>query len=191
MRISSLAASLLLFVCSFSASAEDSPRKELSLGTSFGYQGLALRKLIDENNLVFFGVGYGKTMSDSRNTYSSTTASSALNSNNYYVTTGVRHYLSNDKLSSFIELELTDSRSSGTNNYSGGSSGNISGNSTTAILGYGLEYFLDTHLSVEARAGVGYGYSKSESSSGSSSTTRITSKDIYLPTVGISITRYW
>lgn len=191
MRISSLAASLLLFVYAFSASAEDSPRKDINLGASFGYQGLALRKLVNEDNLVFFGIGYGKSMSDSRSTFSTSTSSSNGNFNDYYVTAGVRHYLSNDKLSSFFELELTGSHGSGTTNYSDGTSGSSSSNSTTAILGYGLEYFLDAHLSVETRAGVGYGYSKSESSYSSSSSGSSTSKAIYLPTVGIAITRYW
>jgi hypothetical protein len=191
MRTSILAASLLLSVFSFTASAEDGPRKDISLGATFGYQGLALRKLVDENNLIFLGIGYGKTMSDSRNTYGTSTASSNGNSHDYYWTTGVRHYLSNDKLSSFIELELTGSHGSGTNSYSDSTSGSSSVKSTAAILGYGLEYFLDAHLSVEARAGIGYGYSRSESSYSSSSNGSTTSKDIYLPTVGIAITRYW
>jgi hypothetical protein len=189
MRIAGLVLGFISIVSSLPASADDSRRKDLNLGVSYGYQGLALRKLVNQDNAIFLGVDYGKGTSESRSLYSSSTSLSNSNTDGYSFTTGIRHYLSSETLSSFIELELGYYHTNGSSNYSGSSS-TSSGHSSMAIIGYGLEYYLDAHFSIEARAGLGYSYTTSKYSS-STSQGDSTSKTYSLPTIGIALTRYW
>lgn len=166
-----------LFVVSI-AYAESSPRQSLGMGISYGYQGLALRQVFGKDNLFYLSGNYGKSNFEASASFNGTTTTDASSSRSFSVGAGVRHYLSDEKLSDFVQLELDKSYANGNL----GSSSRV----YSATMGYGFEYFLDSRVSVEARAGVRYTYSRSDISS-SSNTGRYTS----IPVVGIAITRYW
>jgi hypothetical protein len=166
-----------LFVVSI-AYAENSPRQSLGMGISYGYQGLALRQIFGKDNLFYLSGNYGKSNFEASAQFNGTTTSDTSSSRNFSVGVGVRHYLSDEKLSDFVQVELDKGYAS--DNF--GSSSRI----YSATMGYGFEYFLDSHVSVEARTGVRYSYIRAGASS-SSSTVRSTS----IPVVGIAITRYW
>lgn len=170
---------LMLFVFTFPAAAESTPRQ--NWGLSYGYQGLAIRKNLSENTLAYLGVNYGKSNLETHSTSSNAIllSNSGTSSNRTYTASiGARYYLANEKLSDFVQIELDES-------YSNVDS-ITSTRSHSATLGYGLEYYLEPLVSVEARAGVRYTYSKIETYLTSSST-----RNTSIPVVGIAITRYW
>lgn len=187
MRIAGLVLGLMFFVSALPASADDSPRQNLNIGVSYGYQGLALRKTLGENALVYIGVSYGSSSAETQITTtfngSPVTNSSSTTSHTYGGSLGGRYYLSSKKLSDFIQLELGQAYTT------------VDGSSsptkpTWATVGYGLEYYLDPHLSLEARVGATYTHGKT-SWSVSGSQTSVTTKSTSIPVVGIAITYYW
>jgi hypothetical protein len=168
----------MFFIFASSASAEASPRQNQNWGVSYGYQGLAIKKIFSKDNLFYLSGSYGKSNFEVSAPFNGTTSSNTSSSKSFSVGVGVRHYLSDEKLSDFVQVELdrgyaNDNFGSSTRSYS-------------ATMGYGFEYFLDSRVSVEARAGVRYTYSRSDSSYISS-----TGRSSSIPVVGIAITRYW
>ncbi len=177
MRRLSFCVGFACLVVSLSAAADDIVRPDI--GVSYGYQGLAFRKALSENTLMYLGANIGRMRFESHPAYAA--APNDISTNSYSILAGARYYLSHAKLSDFVQVELSSSYS---NTPSASSSPTTRNWGTT--LAYGLEYYLDPHLSIEARAGLGFGYSKSSYSQGSS-----TNRSVSIPAVGTAITYYW
>ena len=177
MRCLKVCLGILISVSSHSAFAEDNNKKEFGISYG-GSTGLAIRKALNETALIYAGIGLG--YDHANDSYSSGSSSSI--GNYYFITLGTRRFLSIDKLSKFIDVELTaeydESRSSvGFNSH---------GKGVSAYAAYGIEYFLTSNLSIEGKAGLSVSYS-THSSAGSSSTFKSTS----FPKASTAITYYW
>jgi hypothetical protein len=188
------------FVCllvSFSAEAA-----ERDIGVSFGLGsegGLTFRKVVSDKLTVFAGASMS-TSKSTTNSYNystfngvntSTTTTNSSTAKNYSMSLGTRLYLSKETISSFTLLSIGESYSkysSGDTYYSPNSS-----RSYFANVGYGFEYFIDPHLSIEAIAGCSMFYTppvENLSVDGSYSYSS-SSRSITFPNVGTAITYYW
>lgn len=157
---------------------------------------LTVRKLLDEDTVIYAGVG----LTFSQNSHNSTAASIAnptsSSSDRYSLVSGVRRFLSRDNLSTFMDLELSgfysENRGSGPAN--GGFNQSSYTRGITLMPAYGVEYFFSPNVSIEAKAGIPLNYFKgsvSASSGVSQTTTSITSKSIDFPRFITAITYYW
>lgn len=182
MRHFSLCFGIVFLVVSISADAADTNQKDyaVSFGVGSG-SGLSVKKALSESTWIFANASMSAGKSTGQYTSGATTVSVNTTSRSYLLSAGVRQYLSNDKLSKFIQLSLGESYSkySGDGSYS-------SMRSYGATAGYGLEYFLDTHLSIEGTVGLSYSYFP-----GNASTPNVSSRAMSFPVVGTAITYYW
>jgi hypothetical protein len=174
MRCLTVGLGIIVFFSSLSAFAEETNQKDYGISYG-GSTGLAIRKSLNENTLVFAGLGLGYDHYDNSSCCNA-------NGNNYSITLGVRRLLSIDKLSKFIDVELSASYyetkiSDGTNPHSKGAS---------VYAAYGIEYFLSSNVSIEGKAGFSVDYFESSNTGGSSST-----KSIRFPRAATGITYYW
>lgn len=182
MRHFSLCFGIVFLVVSFSADAADTNQKDyaVSFGVGSG-SGLSVKKALSESTWIFASASIAAGKSTGQYTSGATTVSVNTTTRSYSLSAGVRQYLSNDQLSKFIQLSLGESYSK----YSGDgyySSQRFYG----ATAGYGLEYFLDTDLSIEGTVGLSYSYSP-----GNSYTPNLSSRSMSFPVVGTAITYYW
>lgn len=187
MRHFSLCFGIAFLVVSFSADAADANQADtdqkdyaVSFGVGAG-SGLSVKKALSESTWIFANASMYAGKSTGQYTSGATTISYNATNRSYSLSAGVRRYLSNDKLSKFIQLSLGESYSK----YSGDgyySSQRFYG----ATAAYGLEYFLDTDLSIEGTVGLSYSYSP-----GSSSAPNVSSRNMSFPVVGTAISYYW
>lgn len=182
MRHLSLCFGIAFLIVSFSADAADTNQKDyaVSFGVGSG-SGLTLKKALSESTWIFANASLSSGKSSAQYTSGGSTFGYSSTSRNYSMSVGVRQYLSNDKLSKFIQLSLGETYSKYSTN---GTQSSSRGYGATA--GYGLEYFLDTHLSVEGTVGLSYTYMP-----GNSSTSNVSSRSMSFPVVGTAITYYW
>jgi hypothetical protein len=179
MRILKVCLGIILSAFSLSSFAEETTQKEY--GVSYGGStGLAIRKSVSEKTLVFAGIGLGYSNYDSS---SSCCGSNSGNSNFYALTLGTRRYLSIEKLSKFIDVELHGYYGEGSDSTSGTT---IYQKGVSVYASYGVEYFLSANISIEGKAGFRMNYSTNSSSGGSSS-----GKSIDFPAASTAITYYW
>lgn len=182
MRHFSLCFGIVFLVVSFSADATDTNQKDyaVSFGVGSG-SGFSVKKALSESTWIFANASLYVGKSEGQSTFGGTTFSVNTTSRGYSMSAGVRQYFSNDKLSKFIQLSMGESYSKNSSNgyYS-------SGRSYGAIAGFGLEYFLDTHLSVEGTVGLSYSYVP-----GDSSTSNVSFRSMSFPVVGTAISYYW
>jgi hypothetical protein len=175
---------VFLFVSFSAVAADTSDTNQKDYAVSFGVgsgSGLSLKKALSESTWIFANASISAGKTQGQYTSGGTTFSRNSTSRNYSMSVGVRQYLSNEKLSKFIQLSLGEG-------YSKYSSDGLdsSSRSYAAMAGYGLEYFLDTRLSVEGTVGLSYNYIP-----GNSSTPEVSSRSMGFPVVGTSITYYW
>lgn len=173
-----------IFLCiSFAAVAADTNQKDYAVAFGVGSgSGLSVKKALSESTWIYAigSMSAGKTEGQ----YSSggSTVSISTTTRNYSMSAGVRQYLSNEKLSKFIQLSLGETYSK----YSSDGVSPSSSRSYQATAGYGLEYFIDPHLSVEGTVGLNYNYVP-----GNSANPNVTSRSMSFPVVGTAITYYW
>jgi hypothetical protein len=187
MRHFSLCFGVVFLVVSLSADAADANQADtdqkdyaVSFGVGAG-SGLYFRKALSESTWIFAGASIWAGKSTGQYTSGATTVSVNTTTRSYSVSAGVRQYLSNNKLSKFIQLSLDESYSkySGDGYYS-------SYRHYGATGGYGLEYFLDTHLSIEGTVGLSYSYTPD-----TSSMSDVSNRGMSFPVVGTAISYYW
>ena len=187
MRHFSLCFGVVFLVVSFSADAADTNQADtnqkdyaVSFGVGLG-GGLSVKKALGESTWVFASASMYGGKSTGQYTSGTTTVSVNTTSRSYFLSAGVRQYLSNDKLSKFIQLSMGESYSkySGDGYYS-------SGRTYGATAAYGLEYFLDTDFSVEGTVGLSYSYSP-----GNSYSSNVSTRSMGFPVVGTAISYYW
>ena len=186
MRILIIGMSLISLLLPISTLAAETNQRDYSV--SFGYGAgslITFKKIFSEDNAFqyYAEAGFGATHAAYSSTAYGSTTSYSTNNQYYSASLGTRYFLSHEKFADFLFLALTQS-------YSKYSYSLITGYSsvktTQATLGYGLEYFLDTHLSVEASAGIQFAYSKFDTAT-SNSTQRMQS----FPGIRTAITYYW
>lgn len=169
---------VVCFAISCTAVAEEAIQRDF--GISFGSDSsLTFRKALSENTAVFAGVGLWSGKTEMQSTYNGVVINDSYSSTGYSITAGVRHYFGKDKLSNFVQMSLTDTIVK----YSDGSAAPVF---WQAGIGYGVEYFIDTRLSVEGMARANMSYQKYDSS-----TYRTVSKSIQTPTVTVALNYYW
>lgn len=173
---------VISLVVSFSAVAEDKNQKDYAVAFGVGSgSGLSVKKALSDSTWIFvnFSMSSGKT--EGQYTSGGITVNMNATTRTYSMLAGVRQYLISEKLSKFIQLSLGE-------NYSKSSTQGFqfSSRSYTAIAGYGLEYFIDPHLSVEGTVGLNYSYVP-----GNSANPGVTSRNMSFPVVGTAITYYW
>lgn len=182
MRHFNLCFGIVSLVVSFSAAAADTNQNDY--GVSFGVglgSGFSVKKALGESTWIFANIGVGLSESTSQYTFNATTYSYDTTTRSYSMAAGVRQYLSNDKLSKFIQLTLGE--------YFSKTSSSIYSSSLRsygATAGYGLEYFLDPQLSIEGTVGLSYSYIP-----GSSANSNQSSRYISFPLAGTAINYYW
>lgn len=164
---------LIIFTSSLSAFADDANLNKYGISYG-GSTGLAIRKALNENTLLYAGIGFGYGHYDNSSCCSD-------NSSNYTMTFGTRRFLAVDKLSKFIDVELiaqyVESRSSVSNSH---------GKGVSAFVAYGIEYFLSPNLSIEGKAGLSVNYFTSSFGGASNS-----QKSTNFPRAVTAITYYW
>ena len=173
-----ITASLGFIVCVASLPAFADDTYQRNTGVSINTNSLAIRHSLSESNLVFAGISSGYSHSDA--SFSDGNAKSISNNNG--LSLGIRHFLSVEKLSKFVETVLSIGYGEGRDSF--GNTGYSAHASLSAL--YGVEYFLTSNLSIEGMAGVGIGYSKS-----SSAMSKDISKQFSLPVASTAITYYW
>lgn len=175
---------VFLFV-SFSATAADTlATNQKDYAVSFGVgsgSGLSVKKAISETTWIFANASMSAGKSAGQFTSGGTTVSISTTNRSYSMYAGIRQYLSNEKLSKFVQLSLGETYSKNS-----GDGFESSAKAYAATAGYGVEYFLDAHLSVEGTAGLNYSYTP-----GNSSTPGVSSRNMSFPVVGTAITYYW
>lgn len=164
---------ILISIITIPAFADDTYQNKYGISYG-GSTGLAIRKSISENWLLYAGIGLGYGHFDS--------SCCNGNDNSYAITFGTRRLLSIDKLSKFIDVELKaiyqeSSNSVGFNSHGKGAS---------IFVAYGIEYFLTSNVSIEGKAGISLDYFEN-SSNGTSSN----SKSVNFPRAATAITYYW
>jgi hypothetical protein len=189
------------FVCLLVSLSADAAERDVSVSFGLGSEGgLNFRKAVSDRLTVFAGASMS-TSKSTTNSYNystfngvntSTTTTNSSTAKNYSMSLGTRLYLSKETISSFTLLSVGESyskSSSGDINYSL----NSSLRSYFANVGYGLEYFIDPHFSIEAIAGCSMFYTPSVevSSIYSSSSYSSSSRSISFPNIGTAITYYW
>ncbi len=179
----SLGFGFVFLLVSFSAVAVDTNQKDyaVSFGVGSG-SGLSIKKALGESTWIFANASLSAGKTEVQNTFNGATVTTSSTNRNYSMSAGVRQYLSNEKLSRFIQLSLAETYST----FSSNGLPQTSSRSYVATAGYGLEYFIDTHISVEGIVGLNYTYNPS-----SSSLSNVSSRNTSFPVVGTAITYYW
>jgi hypothetical protein len=182
MRHLSLCFGIVYIVISYSADAAETNQKDyaVSFGVGAG-SGLSVKKALSETTWFFANASMSTGKSEGQITSGGSTITVSTSYRGYSMSAGVRQYLSTEKLSKFIQLSLGETYSKNS-----GNGFESSGRSYTATAGYGLEYYIDTNLSVEGTMGLSYTYTP-----GNSSTPDVSSRNMNFPVVGTAITYYW
>jgi len=182
MQYLSLGIGIILSISSFSALADDS--NQSGLGAAFGVGaggGFSIKKTLGDTNQLLAGFNLSQGQYQNQSTFNGTTTNTNSIGNAYSMQVGIRHFLTKEKLSNFVQLSIVGSYV--TNSSSGIST---SYKSFSILPGYGVEYFIAPNFSIEGTVGLGLHYSSGDYSDNNS-----TSKNIQLPFVGTAITYYW
>jgi hypothetical protein len=190
MKLIAVFLSILLLAYSQTASCDDSIQR--NWGVSFkNLSGLYIRKSLSETALMYAGIGLGKGQQYYSSDAGLGTFESTSNDTSYTGILGIRKYLSNEKLSKFINLEVL--RGVYKSDYSTSSSTVSTSNAdaqsrvNSTNISYGIEYFLSSRISIEGAAGIGMYWSDGTNSSGSYSA----NKGVSLPIASIALSYYW
>lgn len=186
MRHFGLALSLVCLVVATSTYAADgtdtvSKKYAVSFGVGNG-AGLSVRMAVSKATWFFASATVSALRMDDQYTFNGTTTSTSYSDRIYSAQGGFRHYLSDEKLSSFLQLSLGESFGK---HYGNGA--DASSRYYMAAAVYGLEYYLAPQLSVEGVAGLSYVYYPHNGNSYSFSSYRSMS----FPNAGVAITYYW
>ena len=190
MKLRSACFGLIVCISTQAVYAEEPVKKDL--GVSFkNLNGLHIRKSLSEATLIYMGISIGKGQQYYSSDLGLSTFESNSNDTSYTGILGGRKYLSNEKISKFINLEVARgfAKADYTTNSSSPSNANFDTQATmsSASVTYGIEYFLSPGISIEGAAGIGLYWTEGSNSSGTYSTT----KGISLPIASIALTYYW
>jgi hypothetical protein len=178
---------IVLLAHTLPALADDS--NQSGYATSFGIGsggGLSIKKAISDTDQIFVGFSISRYNSQSQTTTSGVTTNSDGVTRGYTIFAGVRHFLEKEKLSKFVQLSISGSKSTGS-----GSGYSATSQSTSITPVYGVEYFLAPDLSIEGVMGLSYTYSTSNTESNGTTQYSGSSKSFSFPAVGTAITYYW
>jgi hypothetical protein len=187
MKLKAVCLSLIILFTSRSVLADESAQKNYSVSVK-NLNGLYIRKSLSETTMIYAGIGLYKGQQYYASDFGFGAVDSTTNYTTYNGAVGARKYLTNEKLSKFINLEIgryfyKDDNSSTT----GGPSYDAQAKSTAANITYGIEYFISSNVSIEGAAGIGMYWSEGTTSSGTYTNT----KGISLPLASIALTYYW
>ena len=170
-KTTSLSLGLIISILSFSAIADEPSNPNYGLSFSSSNQ-LTMRKPLNESTMIYGGIGLAGYEYEGHDNSTG---------NNSSLTLGARDYLSKDRLSKFINLELTR----GITSYSGNTP-DYQNMYTTANITYGIEYFLASNFSIEGSAGVGINWQEY-----TYPTYSYTYRNNSFPAARLALTYYW
>ena len=190
MKLRSACFGLIVYISTQAVYAEEPVKKDL--GVSFkNLNGLYIRKSLSDTALLYAGFNIGKGQQYYSSDFGSGTFESTGNDTFYAGIIGGRKYLSNEKISKFINLEVARGFAKADNSTSSSTisipNSDAQTTMTSANITYGIEYFISPSISIEGSAGVGMYWIVGTNSSGTYSTT----KSISLPLASIALTYYW